>query len=176
MTLIDWIIVAILIIGGVLGFAKGAVKQIAAIVGIVAGLLVARALFSQVGEKLSAEFNTSLSTSQVIAFFMIWIIVPLILYFFASMLTKVLEIVHLGIVNRLSGAILGAVKYAFLVSLIVNFIEFIDSENELISRTVKQSSLLYYPVVEISATFVPSIKEAIKDFKDEVPSVIVYRI
>lgn len=172
MTIIDWIIVSIFIIGSVLGFAKGAVKQLAAIVGIIAGLLVARALFSQVGEKLAVEFGTSLSTAQVIAFFMIWIVVPLLLYFFASMLTKVLEIVHLGFVNRLLGAALGILKFAFLVSLAVNFIEFVDSENELISRTVKQSSLLYYPIKELSGTFIPSITDVVKDFTEDVQPVL----
>ena len=161
-------------IGAILGFSKGAVKQIAAIVGIVAGLLVARALFSQVGEKIAAEFETSLSTAQIIAFFMIWIIVPLILYFLASMLTKVLEIVHLGIVNRLLGAAFGAVKYAFLVSLLISFIEFVDGKNELMSRTVKQSSLLYYPIGEISGVFIPDIKEAVRKITDDELPVIVY--
>lgn len=173
MTIIDWIIVAILVMGLVLGFAKGAVKQVAAIVGIVAGLLVARALFSQVGEKLATEFGTSLSTAQVIAFFMIWIMVPLLLYFFASMLTKVLEVVHLGIVNRLLGAALGVLKYAFLISLIVNFIEFVDSKNELMDRTVKQSSLLYYPIKELSGVFIPGIKDAVEDLTKDVRPVLV---
>ena len=158
---------AILAIGAIIGFFKGAVKQIAVIVGIVAGLLIARALFSQVGERLAAEFDTSLSTAQIISFFMIWIVVPLILYFFASMLTKALEIVHLGIVNRLLGAGLGVVQYAFLVSLVVNFIEFVDSKNELMSRTVKQSSLLYYSIEELSGIFIPNIKDAVKELTDE---------
>ena len=74
------------------------------------------------------------------------------------MLTKALEIVHLGIVNRLLGALLGALKYALIVSLAISLLEYIDSKDELINRTVKQSSLLYYPVGELSGLFIPAIK------------------
>lgn len=68
METLDWIIIAFIAMGAVLGFAKGALKQAAAIVGLVAGLLLARALFLQVGEKLAVEIGTSVSVAQIIAF------------------------------------------------------------------------------------------------------------
>ena len=158
LSVLDWIIIAIIALGVVFGFMKGAVKQAATIVGLIAGLLLARALFSQLGEKLAVELGTTVSVAQVIAFFMIWILVPVVFLILASMLTKALEIVHLGIVNRLLGALLGALKYAFIVSLAISFLEYIDSKDEMINRTVKQSSLLYYPVKELSGMFIPAIK------------------
>ena len=158
LSVLDWIIIAIIALGVVFGFMKGAVKQAATIVGLIAGLLLARALFSQLGEKLAVELGTTVSVAQVIAFFMIWILVPVVFLILASMLTKALEIVHLGIVNRLLGALLGALKYAFIVSLAISFLEYIDSKDELINRTVKQSSLLYYPVKELSGLFIPTLK------------------
>lgn len=158
LSVLDWIIIAIIALGVVFGFMKGAVKQAATIVGLIAGLLLARALFSQLGEKLAVELGTTVSVAQVIAFFMIWILVPVVFLILASMLTKALEIVHLGTVNRLLGALLGALKYAFIVSLAISFLEYIDSKDELINRTVKQSSLLYYPVKELSGLFIPTLK------------------
>ena len=155
---LDWIIIVIVAVGAILGFMKGAIKQVATIVGLVVGLLLARALFSQLGERLAVELGTTVSVAQVIAFFMIWILVPVGVLLLASMFTRALEVVHLGIVNRLLGALLGALKYAFIVSLAVSFLEYIDSKNELINRTVKQSSLLYYPVKELSGLFIPTLK------------------
>ena len=155
---LDWIIIVIVAVGAILGFMKGAIKQVATIVGLVVGLLLARALFSQLGERLAVELGTTVSVAQVIAFFMIWILVPVVFLLLASMFTRALEVVRLGIVNRLLGALLGALKYAFIVSLAVSFLEYIDSKNELINRTVKQSSLLYYPVMELSGLFIPTLK------------------
>lgn len=56
MTVLDWIIVAIISIGAILGFTKGFIRQLASIVGLVVGLLVARALFASVGEKLAEDW------------------------------------------------------------------------------------------------------------------------
>ena len=107
MTVLDWIIVAIISIGAILGFTKGFIRQLASIVGLVVGLLVARALFASVGEKLAEELGTSLTFAQVVAFILIWLLVPLVFLLLASALTRVIEIVHLGFVNRILGAALG---------------------------------------------------------------------
>ena len=163
LNIIDWIIIVIISVGMVLGFIKGVIKQAAGMVGLIVGLLVARALFAQLGERLAIELNTSVTVAQVIAFFLIWILVPLLLLVLATMLTKALEVIHLGMLNRTLGGLLGAVKFAFLISLVISFIEYIDRKDELIDRTVKQSSLLYYPVRELSDLFIPTIKNVTND-------------
>ena len=162
MTVLDWIIVAIISIGAILGFTKGFIRQLASIVGLVVGLLVARALFASVGEKLAEELGTSLTFAQVVAFILIWLLVLLL----ASALTRVIEIVHLGFVNRILGAALGALKYILLVSLFVHFIEFVDSKDNLIKSTVKRTSLLYYPIEGFSGVFFPTVKNVTKQLID----------
>ena len=49
MATIDWVIIILLALGAVSGFMKGFFKQLAAVVGLIAGLLVARALFAGSG-------------------------------------------------------------------------------------------------------------------------------
>ena len=61
----------------------------ASIVGLIAGLLMARALFGIVAEKVGASsryFNDC--DLEVLAFILIWIAVPLGFAFVASLLTK----------------------------------------------------------------------------------------
>lgn len=53
MQTIDWIMIAIVGLGAVVGFSKGFIRQLASVVGLVAGLLVARALYASVGERNS---------------------------------------------------------------------------------------------------------------------------
>lgn len=166
MTVLDWIIVAIISIGAILGFTKGFIRQLASIVGLVVGLLVARALFASVGEKLAEELGTSLTFAQVVAFILIWLLVPLVFLLLASALTRVIEIVHLGFVNRILGAALGALKCILLVSLFVHFIEFVDSKDNLIKSTVKRTSLLYYPIEGFSGVFFPTVKNVTKQLID----------
>lgn len=110
--------------------------------------------------------GTSLTFAQVVAFILIWLLVPLVFLLLASALTRVIEIVHLGFVNRILGAALGALKYILLVSLFVHFIEFVDSKDNLIKSTVKRTSLLYYPIEGFSGVFFPTVKNVTKQLID----------
>lgn len=152
--------------GAVLGFSKGFIRQLASIVGLIAGLLIARALFASVGKRLAEELGTPLTFAQVVAFILIWLVVPIVFLFLASALTRVIDIVKLGFVNRMLGAGLGALKYMLLVGIAIHFIEFVDSKDNLIKSTVKQESVLYYPMEDFSDIFYPTIKNVTEQLID----------
>lgn len=159
METLDWIIIAVIAIGAILGFTKGFLKQLASIVGLIAGLLVARALFVSAGERLATEIGASVTFSQILAFIIIWMVVPVSLCIIAGMLTKAIDAISLGFINRWLGAGLGAIKYGLLASIVICFIEYADTENTLIQPTKKQASVLYYPMKRFSGIFIPVVKD-----------------
>ena len=79
METIDIFIVVVLGIGLVSGLAKGFIKQACGLVGLIAGLLVARALYAAVGEQLAPHIGTSVSVAQIISFIIIWAVIPALL-------------------------------------------------------------------------------------------------
>ena len=158
MATIDIIILAMIGVGVIMGLIKGFVKQMASIVGLIAGLLMARALFGIVAERLAPVLGTSTTVAQVLAFILIWIAVPLGFAFVASLLTKALDAVHLGWLNRWLGSGLGALKYMILIGLAIHVIEYIDPNNEMISATKKKESVLYYSMRDLSGIFFPVFK------------------
>ncbi|WP_417130091.1 CvpA family protein [Phocaeicola sp.] len=164
MATIDWVIVIVLALGAVSGFMKGFFKQLASIVGLIAGLLVARALFATLGERLAVAVGTSVTFGQVLAFLLIGMVVPLALALLASALTRIVDMTGLGFINRCLGAVFGAIKYALVISLIIHFIDFADSKDNLIHSTTKGSSLLYYPIKDFSAFFYPVVKTVTEKF------------
>lgn len=159
MTAIDIIILVLLGVGLIWGFIKGFLKQLASVTGLIAGLLMARALYVMVGEKLAPQIGTSVTVAQIISFVVIWVAIPLILYIVATMLTKALEAVHLGGINRIFGALLGMLISLLWVGLFIHVLQYIDSDNVLISKTKKESSLLYYPAEKVTGLFFPAIKQ-----------------
>lgn len=161
---LDWIIIAILAMGAVSGFMKGILKQLASIVGLVAGLLVARALFAGLGEQLAVKIGSSVTVGQILAFLLIGLMVPLALSMVASTLTRIADRVSLGFVNRWLGAGLGLLKYLLIVSVVIHFIDFADSKDYLIHSTTKRSSLLYYPIKDFSGFFYPVIENLKEKF------------
>lgn len=159
MTTLDIIILVVLGAGAILGFSKGFLKQLASLLGLVAGLLIAKALYATVAERVFLPLTDSLTVAQGIAFVVIWLAVPLAFLLLASLLTKAMEAVSLGWVNRLLGAVLGALKAALLVSLLVCVVEYIDTDNTILKKTKKQESVLYYPMEKFAGLFLPAARE-----------------
>lgn len=164
MTVIDILILIALGAGVVNGYMKGFIRQLASILGLVVGLLAAKALYVSLAEKLCPAVTDSMTVAQVLAFVVIWIAVPLLFAIVASVLTKAMEAVSLGWLNRWLGCGLGALKFMLLTSLIICVIEFIDGENKLISETKKSESLLYYPMETFAGIFFPAAKEVTQQY------------
>ena len=158
MEVIDIIIIILIGVGVIQGLMKGFLKQLAAIVGLVAGLLIARALFGVVAEHLVNALGTSVTIAQILSFILIWVIVPLLFILVASVLTKALDAVKLGWINRLLGGLFGAIKVLLRVGLAIHVFEYIDPKSEIISETKKESSALYNPVKEFTDVFFPVLK------------------
>ena len=155
MEVIDIIILVLVGVGIIQGLMKGFLKQLAAIVGLVAGLLIARALFGVVAEHLVDALGTSVTMS----FILIWVVVPLICVLVASVLTKALDAIHLGWLNRLLGGLFGAVKVMLLIGLAIHVLEYIDPKSEIIGKTKKEASALYNPVKDFTDVFFPVLKD-----------------
>ena len=159
MEVIDIIILVLIGIGAISGLMRGSIKQLAQIVGFVAGLLLARGMFGVVAEQLAPALGTSITIAQILSFILIWVAVPIGCSLIASVLTKALNVIKLGWLNRLLGAMLGALKVMLLVGLGIYVLEYIDPKSEMVSKTTKSASSLYSPMKEFADMFLPAIKD-----------------
>lgn len=163
MAVTDIVILIVIGAGIVMGLMRGLIKQACAVVGLIAGLLVARALYGMVGEQLAPHIGTSVSVAQIISFVVIWAVVPTILMIAGMALTKVLEVAHLGIVNRLLGAVLGALLHVLFLGMLFKVIEYMDPDEKLIREKTKEESVFYNPVKETTGLFFPVIEKITHD-------------
>ena len=136
----------------------------ASILGLIVGLLAAKALYVSLAAKLCPTVTDSMTVAQVLAFIMIWIAVPLIFVLIASLLTKAMQAISLNWLNRWLGSGLGALKFLLLTSVVIGAIEFVDSDNKLISATKKEESLLYYPMETFAGIFFPAAKNMTQQY------------
>ena len=164
MTIIDIILLVVIGAGAVIGFIKGFIKQLASILGLIVGLLAAKALYVSVAERVFSKITDSMTFDQILAFVVIWVVVPMLFLLVAAWLTKAREAVSLGWLNRWLGAGLGALKFLLLVSLLICVVEFIDSDNTMIDRTMKEESVLYYPIESFAGMFFPAAKEVTEQY------------
>lgn len=127
------------------GWTQGFLKEIISAIGFLVGLFVAATCYSTLGEYLT-DNNTHVSTAtNVIAFFILWIIVPIALGFVANMLTKALKGMKLGIPNSLLGAIVSVVKYTILLSCIFFMMDAVG----ILNTSQVEKSMTYNPSKKI---------------------------
>ncbi len=168
MNTLDIILLALIGLGAVLGFAKGALKQLAGLLGLVVGLLAAKALYATVAKEVFSRVTDNLTVAQVLSFVAIWVAVPLLFWLVAALLTRAMEAVSLGWVNRLLGAALGGLVHALVLSLLLCVVEVVDTEDVLLSRAAKRQSVLYGRLEPLAKVFLPAAKDITKQIYNEI--------
>lgn len=143
MSILDIIILVFIAVGAVTGLRRGLLSQLAGIVGLVVGLLVARAMYIPLASRFVGETGADMTVASIISFLLIWILVPIVLSLLATLLGKALDAVGLGFLNRLSGALFGALKMTLICGLIFMAIDYLDTGHVVITKKAVAGSSVY---------------------------------
>lgn len=157
--MIDIFIFVLLAWAAFSGWRAGLIKEIVSAVGFLVGLLVAATCYSTFGKYLSVDGTETNMYTNIVAFFILWIIVPIALGFVANMLTKAFKGMHLGLPNSILGAAVSVIKYFVLLSCVLNVMSALHILNE--EKTT--SSHLYEPVSGALKLLFPADSTAVSD-------------
>ncbi len=105
-TAFDWFLVAVLAASTLTAFARGIVKVLFSLAGLVIGLLLASWNYPAVAESLH-RYITSYAVAQMAAFLLILIGTTLLFSLLARIVRKAVSTVGLGFLDRLFGAAFG---------------------------------------------------------------------
>ena len=158
---LDIFIGIILIFALVRGLMNGFVKELASTIGFLLGLFVAATCYQTLGEYLTVDGSEVNMFTSIVAFLLLWIIVPIVFGLLATLITKALDLTALGIANRIGGGILSMAKYLVLLSCVLNVMVSLNILNN--ERT--EGSVMLEPVQFIT-------KFAMERASDYVPEVI----
>lgn len=150
--MIDIFIVVLLLWAAFNGWKAGFVKELISGFGFLIGLLVAAICYSTFGKYLLVDGTETNMVTSIIAFFLLWIAVPIVLGFAANMLTKALKGMALGMPNSILGAGVGLLKFLILISCVLNVMDGLHIMNE----EKAESSKLYKPVTGALRVFFPA--------------------
>lgn len=166
MSVLDIVLIAFIGLGLVRGLMKGFFVEIASLIALIAGVYGA-IHFSNYAETLIDEnSHWDEKTVNIVAFAVTFLIIVLAIALAGKALTKLADFAALGLVNKLLGALFGAVKMALILSVILNIF---DSMNRAIPLTDEQSisdSALYSPVKSLVPIIFPLILEKKKELED----------
>lgn len=130
------------------GFKKGLVIGLASLAALVLGIYAALYFSGIVAVFLTDNLNIKTEYLHIISFIVTFIGVVILVHFIGKLLEKLINMVALGFLNKLAGAVFGVLKAAVFLSVIILIINHFD--DKIISEEKKEGSFLYSPVSEIA--------------------------
>ena len=146
----DIFIIIVFVWAIISGWRNGLVCEITSLCGHLTGLLLAVIIYSMCGKYLAVTGTRLSMVTSIVAFFALWIILPIALGLAANTLTKILRPLGLGGLNSIGGAIVSFFKFTVLLSCVLaamNAVGILNQEKAADSR-------LYSPLKNIVGTVI----------------------
>jgi len=109
LTAFDWFLVLVLAASTVAAFARGAIRVLLSLAGLIAGILIASWYYPEVAHRLG-RWIFSYVLCEFLGFFVLLVLVMAGFTLISTILSKTVKAVGLGFMDRLLGAAFGAVR------------------------------------------------------------------
>jgi membrane protein required for colicin V production len=159
MNLLDFLILIPIVWGFIRGLTKGLIIELATLAGLILGILAAYYFATEVSELIRSYFTFSDRTARTIAYILIFVAVMIIAYIIGKIIEKTVDLIALGWLNKLLGAIVGLAKGALVAGLIIYLIVTFDRYEKIITRQVKEKSMFFQAAARVIPSLVPGIQD-----------------
>lgn len=150
MNYIDVIILLPLLYGAYNGFSQGLIVEVSTLFALMLGVFISWKYAVNVEGLLKGFVALPESYAYYIAFAVTFLVVVVVMYLLGKLLTKLVDMVSLGLFNKLLGIVLGVVKAAIIVCVALFFINALDTHYDFIPAKTKNESFFYKPFVNFA--------------------------
>lgn len=150
MSNIDISILIIIGAGFVFGLFKGLVRELASLAAIVLGIYGAKLFSSMLVPLVVDMLGVSEKVAQPLSYVVLFIAIAVALLILARTVDKVFDAVSLGGLNKFLGGVFGALKYALIISVLINVFEPLNQKFRFMSEEKQQNSVTYRPLLNLA--------------------------
>ncbi len=145
------------------GFTRGFIMEIARLIALISGVYLAARFSTLLAEYVYKNTSITYEFLPIIAFAVILISVLVLAYFFAKTLEGGVKMVAMGWANKAAGAFFGFARGAFLLSLLLLFVNRVGLLDSLEEQDAVKKSFLFRPIQSIAPFTLPILEEIDKD-------------
>jgi membrane protein required for colicin V production len=142
------------------GFTKGLIVEAATFVAFGLGVWGGIHFSDMIAIKLKENLNWDSPYFPIISFALTFLLIVILIYFIAKLIQRMVEGMALSAINKIGGALFGALKFAMVMSVVIFVIDALEESYPMISFKTKEESLLYKPVGKIAPTLIPSLNKS----------------
>jgi len=143
MQVIDIVILVFAALMVILGFRKGFIISLATLIALVLGIYAAVYFSHFASELLKRWFDISSVYLPMISFTVTFLAVLIIILLIGKLIEKLVDVVGIGFLNHIAGAILGLVKTILILSVVFFLISIADTNKKVITTEAKEKSIFY---------------------------------
>ncbi len=155
MNTLDIVLIVPIAFGLIQGFRHGLVKEVGSLVGIVVGIYLARYFSDDVAKILVQQFGWSFSICMTIAYALVFIAGAVGIQLIAYVLSKILDFIKVGWLNKTIGSVFGALKFVLILSVILNLFSMLNAFQPIVQKKAVENSALYKPIESIMPSIMP---------------------
>jgi membrane protein required for colicin V production len=155
---LDLIILLVFAWAAFRGFTKGLVVMVAAFIALIIGVWGAVKFSGIVAGWLVNTMNVSSPYMQLISFTVTFLGIVIAINIAAFFLSRLLDIIALGFLNRLFGGVFGILKMALLLSVLFLILNAFNTRYEFLPENDVENSKLYQPVAKLAPGIFPFLQ------------------
>ena len=148
------------------GFTKGIIIELASLIALALGVYGA-IHFSNLLNLYIIEFGISEKYTPILSFAATFILILLVIHLIAKLITKLIDALSLSFLNKIGGALFGALKGLLICTVIILYVNKLDQRISFLSSEMKNESVFYNPMLEIGESVFPKIMDEYFPKKEE---------
>jgi membrane protein required for colicin V production len=160
MNLIDVVILVPIIYAAWKGFKHGLIIEIFTLLALFVGLYAGIHFSDLTANILRKNVGLSSKYIPVIAFSITFLGIGAMVYFLGKTIERIIKVTQLTPINKLAGVFFSVLKYIYILSTILILLESYDEKIGFFPSKMKEESLLYHPIMQVSKTSIPGMKES----------------
>jgi membrane protein required for colicin V production len=160
MNYIDIILCIPLVWGLYKGFTKGLIIEAATMIAFALGVWGGIHFSDFLADKINEWFHWQSKYLPIVSFALTFLLIVVIVYFIAKLVQRMVDGMALSAINKIGGAVFGALKFAMVMSVVIFMIDAVEESYPMISFKTKEESLLYKPIGKIAPALIPALNKS----------------
>lgn len=143
MNLIDIFLLIPLLLGLYRGYAKGIIRQITGLVGVIAAIFISLIYSSEIVKYILPKGFISEQWTPIVGFILCFFVVLIAVNIIGAIISKATKTIGLGFIERIAGALLGGLKMFLFTMAILFLFEKINSFGDFMPQDKLDNSIVY---------------------------------
>lgn len=157
----NWLDILLLILLGfglIEGFKTGLVMQLTGILALVLGLLCVKSVAPHISPYISSVTNITTTTLTILSYVVSFAVIVIVVFIVGFLINLIFKLPILNSLNKLLGAFFSVLKWGILFSIILFVVAKLDRNDKILTKTMRNDSIMFSYLVEIPQSLVESKK------------------